>query len=176
MRLFCSLIFCCYLPALASSVQAQTCNANMTASTPDSQFTDNNDGTITDTKTGLMWKKCMEGVSGANCGGGSADSFTWQAALQRPGVVNGGGFAGNSDWRLPNIKELRSIVEVKCFDPAINLTRFPNTPASVVWSGSPIASNSSGAWGVGFDDGVSSYGDGCYRDGSYQVRLVRGGQ
>lgn len=99
---------------------------------------DNSDGTITDTKTGLMWKKCMEGFTGNSCDTGAAAAFTWQTALQQPGVVNsGGGFAGQTDWRLPNIKELTSIVEEQCYDPAINLTRFPNTPSSVVWSGSP---------------------------------------
>lgn len=156
------------------SAQAQTCNANMVASTPDSQLTDNGDGTITDTATGLMWKKCMEGVTGNLCDTGAAADFTWQTALQQPGVINsGGGFAGNTDWRLPNIKELSSIVEEKCFDPAINLTKFPNTPSSVVWSGSPDANYSGSAWFVYFNAG-DSYDHG--RDYSGQVRLVRGGQ
>ncbi len=173
MRLFCSLTFCCCLLASSPSAQAQGCNADMPASTPDSQLTDNGN-TITDTKTGLMWKKCMEGVTGNNCESGSATGFTWQTALQRPGVVNtSGGFAGQTDWRLPNIKELRSIVEEKCVDPAINLTRFPNTPSLVVWSGSPDANYSGGAWIVNFYYGIS---DVYYRDYNYQVRLVRGGQ
>ncbi len=157
------------------SAQAQTCNANMPASTPDSQLTDNGDSTVTDTKTGLIWKKCMEGVTGANCDTGSATTFTWQTALQQPGVVNNnGGFAGYTDWRLPNVKELDSIVEEKCYDPSINLTRFPNTPSSSVWSGSPYADYSDNAWYVDFYYGYSDVG---YRDddGS-QVRLVRGGQ
>ncbi|MDO8948353.1 MAG: DUF1566 domain-containing protein [Desulfocapsaceae bacterium] len=156
------------------SAQAQTCNANMPASTPDSQLTDNGDGTITDSKTGLMWKKCMEGVSGSNCDSGAAGSFTWQTALQRPAIVNTGiGFAGQTDWRLPNIKELRSIVEEKCVDPSINLTRFPNTPSSVVWSGSPYAGHSDYAWVVYFNSGNSYINIRSYNN---QVRLVRGGQ
>jgi hypothetical protein len=161
--------------AISPAVQAQTCNANMVASTPDSQLTDNDDGTITDTATGLMWKKCMEGVTGnINCDTGAAATFTWQTALQRPGVVNtGGGFAGQTDWRLPNIKELVSIVEEKCYDPAINLTKFPNTPSSAVWSGSPYAGSSDYAWYVYFYDGLSYSNN---RNDNYQVRLVRGGQ
>ncbi len=174
MRLFCSLIVCCSLLVISSAVQAQTSNANMPASTPDSQLTDNGNGTVTDTKTGLVWKKCMEGVSGATCNSGSAGAFTWQTALQQPGVVNdNGGFAEYSDWRLPNIKELRSIVEEKCVDPAINLTKFPNTPSSVVWSGSPYAFYSDFAWYVYFYNGYSSFN---YRYYYIQVRLVRGGQ
>jgi len=174
MRLFCSLTLCCCLLAASPSAQAQTCNAYMPASTPDSQLTDNSNGTVTDTKTGLVWKQCVEGLSGATCNSGSAGAFTWQTALRQPGVVNsGGGFAGYSDWRLPNIKELRSIVEEKCHDPAINLTKFPNTPHSVVCSGSPVAVNSDGAWYVNFIDGYSSS---MHRNNGCQVRLVRGGQ
>lgn len=113
MRFYFFLIFCICLLAATHSVQAQTCKANMSASTPDSQLTDNVDGTITDSKTGLMWKKCMEGVSGNNCDSGAATSFTWETALQQPGLVNSVGFAEHSDWRLPNVKELASLVEEK---------------------------------------------------------------
>jgi hypothetical protein len=64
-----------------------------------------------------------------------------------------------------------SIVEEKCYDPAINLTRFLNTPSSVVWSGSPYAYYSGNAWYVNFNGGYS----GIYnRSNDYQVRLVRG--
>lgn len=174
MRICRFLILFLFLFVSFRSAQAQTCNANMPASTPDSQLTDNGDDTITDTATGLMWKKCMEGVTGNSCETGAAAAFTWQAALRQPGVVNsGGGFAGQTDWRLPNIRELTSIVEEQCYDPAINLTRFPNTPSSVVWSGSPNAYLSDFAWNVNFNDGGSSYN---YRSYSFQVRLVRGGQ
>ncbi|MDD3813449.1 MAG: DUF1566 domain-containing protein [Desulfocapsaceae bacterium] len=158
------------------SAQAQTCNANIPASTPDSQLTDNGDGTITDSKTGLMWKKCVEGVSGSNCDSGAVGSFTWQTALQQTDVVNNGsGFAGHTDWRLPNIKELVSLVEEKCYDPSINLTRFPNTPPGNILSGSPSAAYSwCYAWVVEFYEGVAY--DGNRVNGLYQVRLVRGGQ
>jgi len=50
MRFYFFLIFCICLLAATHSVQAQTCKANMSASTPDSQLTDNVDGTITDSK------------------------------------------------------------------------------------------------------------------------------
>ncbi|MCI5218762.1 MAG: DUF1566 domain-containing protein [Candidatus Electrothrix sp. LOE2] len=171
MRIFFLMLYCMFS---ATTVHA-ACSSNMPASTPDSQLTDNNDGTVTDTKTGLMWKQCSEGqtFSIGSCNG-SASTFTWQAALQQPGTVNdAGGFAGHTDWRLPNIKELRSIVEEQCSSPAINATRFPNTPSSYVWSGSPYAGNSVYAWYVSFDYGYSNYD---FRVDNYAVRLVRGGQ
>ena len=171
MRTCLSLIFCLFCCATVASA---ACNSSIPASTPDSQLVDNGDGTISDMLTGLMWKKCMEGVSGSDCAAGAAAFFTWQQALERPGTVNSGeGFAGYHDWRLPNIKELTSIVEEQCYDPAINLNRFPNTPSSYVWSGSPYAYYSFDAWNVYFYNGFSNY---YYRSGVSQVRLVRDGQ
>ena len=171
----CFLIFCCVF--FAAIVHAeQTCKPeSIPASTPDNQLIDNSDGTVTDSKTGLIWKKCVEGVSGDNCEIGTPDNFTWQKALQQPSIINNrGGFAGHTDWRLPNINELVSLVEEQCSDPAINLNRFPNTPSSYVWSCSPSAEVSSYVWYVYFGSGNSS--DGILRDDSYAVRMVRGGQ
>jgi hypothetical protein len=145
---------------------AQTCNNNMLASIPDDRFTVNGDGTVTDIETGLVWRQCLEGQSGADCSSGTANSFTWQEALQHAA-------AQGDDWRLPNIKELASIVELRCYDPAINLNIFPNTPSSAVWSGSPDANYSHTAWGVHFLYG-NDYGNN--RSYSGHVRLVRGGQ
>jgi hypothetical protein len=125
---------------------AQTCQtASIPATTPTSQLTDNGNGTVTDTKTGLMWKQCSEGLTGADCATGSAEIYTWQAALAQAQTVNtSGGFAGHTDWRLPNVKELRSITEKQCYYPAINLTRFPNIGiyrfgywSGMYWSASP---------------------------------------
>ncbi len=153
----------------------QTCNHNsIPASTSNNQLVDNGNRTITDTKTGLMWKNCMEGFSGNDCEiSSSITSFNWQEALGQARIVNTGtGFAGYHDWRLPNIKELSSIVEVQCHNPAINLHRFPNTENVYVWSGTP-GKNPAFAWWVNFSYGYSGY-DGRTR--KRQVRLVRGGQ
>ncbi|MDP3694499.1 MAG: DUF1566 domain-containing protein, partial [Desulfocapsaceae bacterium] len=174
MHRYLCLIFClCFLAPITA--QAQICNDNMVASTPDSQLADNGNGTVTDRKTGLIWKKCMEGLTGSNCESGNPATFTWQAALHQPRRINSGpGFAGYHDWRLPNVKELRSIVEEKCTAPAINLVRFPNTPNGwyiMYWSSSP--STDSSAWLVHFNNGYSDYLD---RSSEHQVRLVRGGR
>lgn len=173
MRVF-FLILCCMSFAATTSAVQICKTTSIPASTPDGQLLDNLDGTITDSKTGLMWKQCLEGVKKENCEISPPSNFTWQGAVKQPGTVNAnGGFAGYQDWRLPSIKELGSIVEKQCSDPAINLTRFPNTPSSDLWSGSSYAGNSGGAWGVLFYNGSSSI---YPRSFKYAVRLVRGGQ
>ena len=153
---------------------AQTCRDDIPASAPDSRYTDNGDGMVTDKATGLIWKQCAEGLSGPDCLTGSATRFTWQQALQHAETAD---FAGSSLWRLPNKKELASLVEQRCYLPAINSRFFPNTPTNDwFWSSSPDASSAySGAWLVGY-----GYGDvdssAKYISYARYVRLVRGGQ
>lgn len=69
-------------------------------------FEDNNDGTITDQASGLMWMKQDSGNLGA---GDDADgALNWEQALDWAENLDYGGF---SDWRLPNAKELQAIVD-----------------------------------------------------------------
>ena len=122
-------------------LNAQGCLASITETTPTSRFTDNNDGTITDNVTFLVWKRCPEGLTFENnnttgnitddsCSG-SPLGLDWQEALQYVETLNNAsGYAGKNNWRLPSIKELASIVELSCNNPAINLTIFPNTPTT----------------------------------------------
>ncbi len=157
---------------------AQTCQTtSIPAHTPTSQFTDHANGTVTDNKTGLMWKKCKEGQiwnSGNNGCDDTLATYTWQNALKQAQTINtSGGFATYTDWRVPTITELKSIVETQCYNPAINLAVFPNTPSTWFWSSSPYATYSSVVWYVNFNDGLG-YGYFQLYDGS--VRLVRGGQ
>ncbi len=169
------------LPFSLFTLQANAvCNANAVATTPDSDFTIHNDGTVSHKKTGLMWKVCSEGQTWSNgaCTG-SISTHTWDAALQIPEALNvSGGYPSSpnyTDWRLPNVKELKSIAELKCYVPAINETVFPSTASSWYWSSSPGANYSNNAWGVGFGHGfVSDY---YYnRISGVRVRLVRSGQ
>lgn len=87
--------------------------------------------------------------------------------------VNAQGLCGATDWRMPKVKELEGIVDFGRTNPAIDPTYFPNTPASVVWSGSPYADDAGYAWVVYFGNGGSYYDRRGYYGG---VRLVRGGQ
>ena len=136
-------------------------------------YVDNGDGTVTDTRTGLMWKQCLEGQSGADCEG-SAGQFNWDDAMKIPQTVNQRGFAGYHDWRLPTIKELESLVMRGRIRPSIYTEMFPNIPTSYdsyAWSCSPNTIDTSYAWGVYFEYGCSY--DYC-RSSCNSVRLVRG--
>jgi hypothetical protein len=152
---------------------AQTCQpASIPATTPANQFTDHSDGTVTDKKTGLMWKRCSEGQSwdGITCTG-TAAVYTWQAALQQAQAVNGaGGFAGYTDWRVPNIKELASLIEEQCQYPAINITIFPAIPFDFYWSASPYANDGSSAWTLSFGDSSDNW---INKNNLLYVRLTR---
>ncbi|TAG48818.1 MAG: DUF1566 domain-containing protein [Betaproteobacteria bacterium] len=154
-----------------AQAHAQTCVNNLPASNPTSAYTVHGNGTVTDTRSGLMWKVCTEGKTwGAGSCSGPATTHNWAAALA---LAEGTVYAGQNDWRLPNVKELRSLVEECAVNPAINTAIFPSTDSSLLWSGSPFANNSSYAWVVGFNYGFASIGN---RIGAVQVRLVRGGQ
>ena len=166
----CLLLALPVLPALA-----QTVNQNIENITPDSRYTVNNDGTITDNETGLMWMQCTEGQTWESNGGagnctGTATTYTWDAALA---LANDKTFAGHTDWRLPDIKELASLVAEDRYDPAINSTIFPAISSDHIWSGSPYAYEGDSSWIVYFGYGDDTY---SYRNVNNHVRLVRSAQ
>ena len=123
---------------------------------------------VTDQKTGLIWRRCAEGMvfSGGTCTG-SASTFTHEAALQF--AVDQASSTGIA-WRLPNVKELSSIADKSLANLLIDPTAFPATPASPFWSASPVVGYSTNAWLVNFSDGVV-YGN--YLNLTYYVRLAR---
>lgn len=168
------LVACLMLVGVAPAT-AQFCNTNVPITHPSGRLVDNRNGTVTDSATGLMWKKCAEGLSGAGCTTGTAQQLKWQQALQRGANTT---FAGYSDWRLPNKNELESLVERSCENPSINVTAFPGTPSNKVglsdfWSSSPYAGNSYEAWYVNFNGGkVTGYG----KNSTKYARLVRVGK
>jgi len=122
-------------------------------------FVINNDGTVTDIHTGLMWQQTSIDTTMT-----WQDSFSYCKNLQ---------LAGHSDWRLPNKEELRSVVDYGRSKPAIYTEYFLNTKSSEYWSSSPGASDTNDAWSVYFLNG-DDYNYGKSR--SYYVRAVRSGQ
>ncbi len=161
--------------SFATSAASQTCKADKPKDTPDSDFTVNNDGTVTHKTSGLMWKVCSEGQkwSAGTCTG-EINTDTWKSALQTPERLNTrGGYASYTDWRLPGVKELASIAELNCYEPAINATIFPATASSNYWSSTPNAYHEKHVWYLVFYHGNSYFG---HRSEYYSVRLVRGGQ
>ncbi len=135
-------------------------------------FTMSADGQeVTDTKTGLIWRRCAEGMtaSGGTCTG-TASTFTHEAALTRASTQ---ATATGVAWRLPNVKELSSITDKSRINPAIDTVAFPATPANWFWSSSPYVFDAGVAWVVSFSDGLVGVNG---RDNSSFVRLVRAGQ
>jgi len=121
--------------AISSPVSAQTCkSASITPSNPTGQYLDNEDGTITDIVNELMWSRCSLGqdFKDGNCINIPDNYDSWQAALQAAEANKDDGTY--SDWRLPNMKELGSLVERSCVAPAIDLSLFPSTPSTPYWS------------------------------------------
>ena len=144
-------------------------SASIPESTPTSAFIDNGDGTVTHKLTGLMWKRCAQGLSGAACTTGTATTLTWGGAGVAAVADRTG---GRSDWRVPSKLELESIVEYCGWGPSINQTMFPATPSQIFLTGSsaPFGTSTSG---INFTDGVPFN---LTRTFPFQVRLVRGGR
>jgi len=153
-------------------IATQACQPNIIKTGIDTRYQNNADGTITDLNNGLMWQQCNMGQSGADCTLGADSTYTWDAALQIVEQINtNDGFASYTDWRLPNIKELFSLVEVACSSPSINLTFFPNSGLAY-WSSTPANGTNGRSWILNFDEGNNSTTD---RNLEHIVRLVRGG-
>ena len=150
----------------ANLVMAQQCQGNIPASTPVQRFNDQGNGTLIDTQTGLMWKKCLEGQVGERCGG-QAVRMEWDSAANLTKLVGSDKFAGYTGWRLPTLDELNSIVEQRCSEPAANLDVFPRMPAVGVWSMNQLDSF---AWSMDFDKGLAY--EHLKGAGKY-IRLVR---
>ena len=148
-------------------------NTNIVDDWPNSRYRIQGDGTVIDTKTGLMWMQCSLGQTheaSDNYCSGSTIEYTWQAALAE---ASGYSLADYDDWRLPNRKELRSLVAYDRYSVSINSDIFPNTQSSYYWSSSPSYSSNSYAWGFSFTDGDDLD---LSRDSSYSIRLVRSDQ
>ncbi len=138
------------------------------AGTSAAALVDNGDGTVIDTVTCLQWQQATMDTTGD----GTPDAMAWQDALSASENLT---LAGHSDWRLPDILELRSIVDYNSpvLYPSIDTDLFPDTLRSDYWSSTTFAELPFFGWLVSFNNGSDHrYG----KSSSYYVRAVRGGQ
>ncbi|MEI7894230.1 MAG: DUF1566 domain-containing protein [Myxococcales bacterium] len=146
-----------YVPGLALPAVFLLLVARAPADAPAGQYTiDAAAGTVTDTKTGIVWQRDVP-----------SGTYTWGAAKTYCSSL---GLAGGG-WRLPSIKVLQTLVDDSRVSPAIDLTAFPNTPSEYFWTSS-AKSGSSGASAVHFILGDTTYDDVGY-DYGVRVRCVR---
>jgi hypothetical protein len=147
------------------------CDDNSLNSWQNNRYNHVNDEIIIDVKTKLSWKRCQEGLSGPNCELGSPIGYNWKEALQ---VAADSTFSGYSDWRVPNVKELGSLIAHGCYSPGINVVAFPST-SGYFWSSTPTDINDVNeqyySYSVNFDNnGTRPVTD---RRTLLHVRLVR---
>jgi len=146
-------------------------------------YVDNGNGTITDVNTGLMWEKQSNDGSVHAVG----NTYTWDQAFSgHVATLNTMSFAGHTDWRVPNYKELVSILNLQNVSPPAVSPAFNNcssgctvltcscTSPYYYWSSTSWAFGPTYAWFVDFfhsGGGVDANGKG----NGYAVRGVRGG-
>lgn len=128
----------------------------MNTETP--RFIDNGDGTVTDTKLGLMWSKAT--ITEADVTQHQAEDLCRELRL-----------ADHADWRLPTVEELFALADRSRYNPAIDTKAFPDTSSEWYWTSTITTWSSSLAWLVGFYYGSA---DDYFRGDSYGlVRAVR---
>ena len=138
------------------------------AAWPGPRFTDNGNGTVTDNLTGLIWLQNAGCLVGGN----------WAGALTAANTLNTGECdlndgSAQGDWRLPNVRELFSLIDFGRFQPALPSGHpFLNVSWTNYWS-STRAPTAGFAWYVSLSDGAV-YAAGTAVD--YPVWPVRGGQ
>ena len=144
---------------------------------PNPRFTENNDQTVTDHLTGLVWTKDGNPADVYKDGSPTIGMKTWQQALDYVASLNQTNYLNHNDWRLPNLNELGSMVNR---DQSNGASWWLNTPGWFInvqpqryWTSSTYAFNEMNAWAIGMHDGAAS---GFYKANTFYVWPVRGVQ
>lgn len=157
--------------SLSFSVQAaQICYDNIEVGVDFSHLTLNSDGTVLDAKTRLLWSACLVGQtwdsSSKSCTG-NPQQLTWADALLESARQDLGGY---TSWRLPNAKEVQSIINRGCVDPALRLSLFPGANSENIWTGTTAANEANQAFAVAMYSGKNNLKT---KNTPLYVRLVR---
>lgn len=102
----------------------------------------NSDQVVQDQETGLSWTRCPLGQS-IQLGACADDvtvpvkAYTWEEALSAAETANIALYQGASDWRVPNLKELETIMAPSCKDRAMNELAFPTAANRNIYSSTP---------------------------------------
>jgi len=142
---------------------------------PVARFTSNTDGTVTDNLTGLVWLKdagCLTPAIFA-----TALTEVNQLATGSCGLTDG---SKPGDWRLPNINELESLIDVSASDPALSPGHpFTNVSNAIYWSSTSYFGGQAGspsAWDIRLSDGryMNDSGSNIKATNANAVWAVRG--
>jgi len=134
------------------------------------RFIDNGNNTVTDRATGLTWIKDHDAL-----GSPFNAIMSWADAVTNIATLNGGaGYAGHTDWRLPNVNELQSLYAWADASGAAIDAIFSNTHADDYWSSTTWAALNTYAIRVRFSNSPSVVN--IAKTTTYYVRPVRGGR
>jgi hypothetical protein len=126
---------------------------------PDPRFMDNQDGTLTDHLTGLIWLKNMKCLGMMDWEGArlAAESIKDGDCGPDPAlIISDGSSAG--DWRLPSMSELCTLIDFSKRDPALPSGHiFSAVPTGYHWSATTLDHHSRMAWIVYFESGTTCY-------------------
>lgn len=167
-----SLFFFFLIGGLVMPAYAQKCDTAKSATAPFSRFSDSANATITDNKNKNIWLRCPVGMNwdGSSCTGISL-KYTWSEAVVEVEELNQKKVAGRNDWRLPTVDELASVVEQRCFKPAIDLKAFPYSPESGFWTDTAVEGVQPRAWMVHFLNGKPYIAN---KTQTWRLRLIAG--
>lgn len=148
----------CIFSQLALADCLNNKNTSIEPKKPDSLYIEHHGrGVVSDKATGLMWQKCEVGYSGNQCdiddNHEGPRRLRWLAAVQE---ANDNSSFGYDDWRLPNIKELQSLIESACFNPAVNDSIFPVREHANYWTSTPDIVDGSKVWVINLGSGQES--------------------